>query len=156
MRKKRGNKPPSTPQKKEDSPQVVPPEILEKLQSIPPEILEKLPEETRLAIFQSVSFRGPLPPPALFAQYEKVLDGSSERILKMSEREQEQRHDWDNTFLDYQGKEIIRGQWLGFGLGALAILGGIYCAIINQPWVAAVLVGTALANILTAFMKKND
>lgn len=102
---------------------------------------------------QAASFSGPLPPPALYEQYEEVLPGSAERIMAMTEREQEQRHTWDNRVVEVQNGEISRGQWLGFVLGAGAIVGAVYCATIDQPWVATVMVGTSLAGIVTAFIK---
>lgn len=102
---------------------------------------------------EAVSFRGPLPPPALYRQYEEVLKGSANRIMRLTENEQIHRQTWESKALDYQGKEIERGQWLGFVLAALAIGGGVACTYLDQPWVGAVLVGTALTGILTAFIK---
>ena len=146
MNEKNKPKPHNTPENTEQEPEEPP-------QDIPPEILDKLPEKTKRAIIQAASFSGPLPPPALYAQYEEILPGSAERMMAGFEREQSQRHDWDNKLLDYQAKEISRGQWMAFGLGALAILGAIFCAYIGQPWVAGVLVGTSLVGIVTTFIK---
>ncbi len=73
--------------------------------------------------------------------------------MRLAENEQIHRQTWENKALDYQGKEIERGQRLGFVLAALAIVGGVACVYLDQPWVAAVLVGTALTGILTAFIK---
>jgi uncharacterized membrane protein len=122
-------------------------------QAIPPEVLEKLPEGTRTANIQAASFSGPLPPPALFGEYDNVLPGSAERILRMTEREQEQRHGWDNRAITIQGGEIKRGQWLGFFLGALLVAGAVYCASIGEQWVAIAMAGTSLVSIVTAFIK---
>ena len=147
-------KPPGAPEKTgRKSPgtaQRIPSEVL---QELTPEILEKLPEQTKIAVIEARSFKGPLPPPSLFRQYDETLPGSAERIMQLSEKEQSHRHQWDNKALEYEGKEVIYGQWFGFILGILGISGGIFCAYIDQPWVAAVLVGTSLAGIVTAFIK---
>lgn len=119
---------------------------------IPSKILESLPEETRTAIVQAEAFVGPLPPPVLYRQYEETLQGSADRILRLTEREQNGRQKWEMKILESYALEMRRGQFLGFFLGALAIIGGVYCAQIDQPWVAAILVGTALTGILTAFI----
>lgn len=56
-------------------------------------------EDVRLALLQSVSFRGPLPPPALYEHYEEVLSGSADRILRMAEKEQDHRISWEQSEL---------------------------------------------------------
>ena len=50
------------------------------------EVLENLPEETKVAVIQSASFNGPLPPLSLFGKYDEILPGSANRILKITER----------------------------------------------------------------------
>src|SRR5690349_6225737 len=45
-------------------------------------------EVVRAIIAEAWRFAGPLPPPELFAEYDRVLPGSAERILAMAEREQ--------------------------------------------------------------------
>ena len=117
------------------------------------EVLENLPEETKVAVIQSASFNGPLPPPSLFGKYDEILPGSANRILKITEREQNQRHDWDNKALDFQNKEVSRGQYLGFILGIVAIGGSVACAYFGQTWVAIVIGSTSLAGIITAFIR---
>jgi hypothetical protein len=62
---------------------------------IPEEVLEGLPEDhipsAREAVGRFVSitegFSGPIPPPRLLGQYEKLLPGSADRILRMAETE---------------------------------------------------------------------
>lgn len=38
------------------------------------------------------SFSGPMPPPALFREYDQILPGAAERIMAMAEKEQQHRH----------------------------------------------------------------
>lgn len=120
---------------------------------IPPEILENLPDETKAAFFQAVSFQGALPSPGLYAQYEETLPGSAERIMRLSELEQEQRHSWDNRALNHQNAEIKRGQWMGFTLGILTLSGGVFCAYIGEAWIAAIMVSATLASIIQMLTK---
>lgn len=120
---------------------------------IPQEVLENLPEETRIAIFQSASFKGPLPPPSLFGKYEEILPGSANRILQLTEREQSQRHAWDNKALEFRNKEVSRGQLYGLGLGVAAIVGAVVCAYFGQTLVAIIIGGTSLAGIVAAFIR---
>lgn len=47
--------------------------------------------EPRLAILGE-HFNGPIPPPHLLQEYERILPGAAERIFKMAEQEQQHRH----------------------------------------------------------------
>lgn len=49
-------------------------------------------QENQTLIQTESRFSGPLPHPELFAQYNKVLPGTAERIVKMTESEQGHRH----------------------------------------------------------------
>ncbi len=117
------------------------------------ELLEALPEETMCADIKSTDVGGPLPPPEMFSLYEKTLTGASGRIMKLVEREQEHRHDWDNKNLKYQSNENSRGQMLGFLLGIVTIISGVYCAYIGQTLVAIMMGIIASGGIVTAFIK---
>lgn len=60
-------------------------------------ILERVPDELReelrgeIISFSAFSFSGPLPPAESFARYEEVLPGAADRIMRMAEKEQDNR-----------------------------------------------------------------
>lgn len=60
-------------------------------------ILEAVPKdkkkvvEAALTVMRSEIYSGPIPPPEAFEKYEKVLPGAADRIMKMTERQQEHR-----------------------------------------------------------------
>lgn len=55
---------------------------------------------------------GPLPPPNTLAEYEQIQSGFAERIVRMAEKEQKQRHLNNRTFV----RTFSRGQLFGFAL----------------------------------------
>ncbi|MGH8044915.1 MAG: DUF2335 domain-containing protein, partial [Stenotrophomonas sp.] len=57
------------------------------------QLLEQDPGLLRVAQVVQKSHSGPLPSPEDFADYERALVGSCERILKMAERQQEVAYD---------------------------------------------------------------
>lgn len=124
------------------------------LANISPEILENLPENTRIAFIQSASFQGPLPPPALYREYEEVKPGAVDRILAFSDKEQAHRHHWEIKAMEYSNKEVVRGQWMGFAISIVALGLAAYCASLGQKLVGGVVGGASIAGILTAFIKK--
>lgn len=54
-------------------------------------------DQSRRASLVHAQYSGPLPPPSLLADFEKVLPGSAERIFQYSEREQQHRHEMDRV-----------------------------------------------------------
>lgn len=65
-----------------------------------PEVLETLPENARIAVVEAAALSGPLPPPTMYGEYDNVLSGSAERILRMAEKEQDHRIEWENDALN--------------------------------------------------------
>ena len=66
-------------------------------------------EPERKAIIQMAAFAGPLPPPALLDEYGKIDGSFPERIVAMAEREQRQRHDWENIEQIRANRESVVG-----------------------------------------------
>lgn len=68
-------------------------------------VLESLPEDKRDVIMSAMyaieqkSYSGPLPAPEDFAEYEKILPGSTDRILKMAEKQVDHRISSDNKII---------------------------------------------------------
>lgn len=133
-----------TPAKAKISAKDISPEITE-------EFLEGVPDETRIAYIQAASFKGPLPPPALFGHYEEILVGSAERILKLAEKEQSHRHGWEKDVLNAQKANTKRGQWLGFLIGLAGLTSAVICALLDKPVVATVSVVVVIAGIIASY-----
>ena len=82
-------------------------------------VLESLPEDKRDVIMSAMyaieqkSYSGPLPAPEDFAEYEKILPGSTDRILKMAEKQVDHRISSDNKIIDNTYRQRGRGQILG-------------------------------------------
>jgi len=57
----------------------------------------------------SAHWSGPLPPPATLKQFDEVIPGGAERILRMAEAEQAHRHLTDITALKADSRAISRG-----------------------------------------------
>ena len=132
-----------TERARELSPQDKPLISQEGSDDIPEELLADLPEEIRVAfveIMRSQSFRGPLPPPEMLDEYEKVLPGAAERIFKMAETEQGHRVSWERKAL----KAVTRGQWFGFTIAIVAILISAGLAVEGYTTMAIVLAGGGL------------
>lgn len=124
-------------------------------QHVPPRI-------NGLAVAQVQRHEGPIPDPDTLARYESISPGFAERIMKMAELEQSQRHSNDATIIRNQHIQHKRDT-LSFRLGQLyAILsvGGVIllCAFLANIGcsVAAGSIGVAtIVGVVVAFHNRN-
>ena len=93
-------------------------------QDAPQDAVEAIPaspdEETPLEIHRVETYSGPLPTPADFENYNRVVPGAAERILGMAEREQQIRADNQAKILTNDTKRIHGATLLGVGLLVIA------------------------------------
>lgn len=97
-------------------------------------------------------FSGPLPPPKILEQYERVLPGSAERILKMAEKEQGHRHSVEKTETDGIFGLQRRGQLFGFLIAISAFLIGGILVYLGHDWVGGILMGATVVSLVTVFV----
>lgn len=119
----------------------------------PKEVLDKLPDNVRIALIESASFSGPLPPPSMFGEYDRVLSGSAERILRMAEKEQDHRTKWETKALAGEIRQEQYGQWFGLLIAVLCIVGVVYLATNGQTIVASILAGTSALGLARHFIQ---
>lgn len=108
------------------------------------------------------AYQGPIPPPAHLEQFEALIPGAAERIIKMAEQEADQRHyiekldaDINNRAMGKAFTEQRIGQICAFLLALMAISGSIYCAAIGATAIGCVLGGSSVMAVISAFLSKN-
>lgn len=112
-------------------------------------------------------FEGPLPHPELLKQYEEVVPGCAERIVKMAETEQASRLELSKS--DSRQKEKLidiakneseastqsfkRGQLIGLGITVLCVILAFCCAKMGMSgWIVAAFLGVPTASFISSFM----
>ena len=120
---------------------------------LPPKaVLDALPERVRTSVVEAASFEGPLPPPSMYREYDRVLPGSADRILAMAEREQAHRVSIEGTALKASANDSKLGQYFGFSLALVCIVGGIYLAIQGQTVAAVALIVASAIGLAGRFL----
>ncbi|MBI5885617.1 MAG: DUF2335 domain-containing protein [Deltaproteobacteria bacterium] len=97
-------------------------------------------------------FSGPLPPPKILEQYERVLLGSAERILKMAEKEQGHRHSIQKQEVDGVFGLQRWGQLFGFLIAMVAFIVGGILVYLGHDWVGGILMGGTVVSLVTVFV----
>jgi uncharacterized membrane protein len=106
---------------------------------------------------QAQQWTGPLPPPAALEQFERVIPGGAERILRMAEQEQAHRIGQENKGLAAEIDDSRRGQWLGGIVAFSAITGAAINSVFGGPWQASVaLVGVPILGAVQAFIRGRE
>lgn len=119
------------------------------------EIISRLPEGTSVEVIEMIRenlyFSGPLPPPAIFERYDRILPGAADRILKLAENEQSIRRGANRGLIINDGARI----WGSIFVSLALIASAVYCAFIGQPELAGVLGTTgAVGGIVRAFLNR--
>ena len=89
------------------------------------------------------SYRGVIPPPTAMEGYEKVCPGAADRILAMAENDLKHKHEIEtkeqdsivrcrDEVLNSEISNFRRGQYFGFVIIVIALIGGFYLVLNNQ------------------------
>lgn len=116
------------------------------------EVLDRLPPNVREVVLRAASFSGPLPPSQMYREYEDVVPGSGERILKMAEDQQAHRIQWERTAISEESRATTRGQWFGFIVALACIGSAVYLAVSGEAWVAGILGGVGGIGLVGHFV----
>ncbi len=120
---------------------------------LPPKaVLDALPEHVRVSVVEAASFSGPLPPPSMYGEYDRVLPGTADRILAMAEKEQAHRVSLEGAALHASAQDSKLGQYFGFGLALLCIGGGIYLAVQGHTIAAVALIVASATGLAGRFL----
>ena len=96
---------------------------------------------------------GPLPDPQSLGDFDAIIPYGAERIMRMSEKEQDHRIEFENARLNIMAGDTRRGHYLGLIISICAIIGAVYTASIGAHWTVSVaLVGVPILGIVRAIV----
>jgi uncharacterized membrane protein len=87
---------------------------------------EDTPRQSGALIRTEVLFSGPLPLPSILAQYERILPGAAERIIRMAEKSRDDQSVLRINDMKGQQRERLLGQVFGFLIAVAFLAGGVY------------------------------
>lgn len=91
---------------------------------------------------------GILPRPEDFAKFGEVVPDAPERLLRMAELEQQHRISIEAKIIPENQKAGSRGQWLGAGISALALILAAWSSYLGSPWQLSIaLVGVPVLSV---------
>jgi uncharacterized membrane protein len=105
-----------------------------------------------MQIQQTRIWQGQIPPPEAMAQFEQILPGSFDRILKMAEKQQEGQIQNINQAQRLAGNDVQRGHYLGFALSALAIVSASWFVHEHAQVIAGLCLGVPVLAVAKALI----
>lgn len=94
-------------------------------------------------VIREIQFSGPIPPPNIINEYEKILPGSADRILAMAEKQSKHRQTMEKMMIQAESRDSLLGILFGFLLGIGCVVAAIVMSIV-YPSSAGVISGAVL------------
>lgn len=110
------------------------------------------PQQNPVAVLQQVSFSGPLPPPSILRQYDEVVPGAAERIIKMAEDQSKHRQELENAVIKSDISNSKSGLLFGFVIGMSGVIGSVVLVMTDHELTGSVLGATTLLGLVGTFV----
>ncbi len=106
----------------------------------------------REVIIQTLSFSGPIPPPAVLREYNEILPGAAERILRSAEIQSTHRQELEKIIVTGDDKRATRGQIFA-GCISLVILSFSFILILfDKVLVGSIFGGGTILTLIGFFI----
>ena len=101
-------------------------------------------------------FKGPLPPPEVLGNYEKILPGAAERILSMAEKQSNHRQSMEKRIIYSETFQAKLGMVFAFLIVIVALTAGLLLTLNNRPVGGLVSLIAAVGVIVSTFILRRN
>lgn len=116
--------------------------------------VESMPNEQRQILFEKMEiYQGDLPHPDILEGYNRLYPDAAQKIINNGINESEHRREMEKKYLDGQISDRKLGQWLGFIVAMVVIIGGICLIIEDHQLTGTILSGVSVIGLIGAFNK---
>jgi uncharacterized membrane protein len=116
-----------------------------------PESTKRLSRVTETHIEQQI-YKGPLPSPSLLKEFDSVVPGCAERIIRMAEEQSNHRQFLEKTVIVGDSKRANHGLWVGGAIAVLFLVGAVFLIHEGHDWAGVALGSVDLVGIVGAFI----
>lgn len=121
-------------------------------------IKERVSREVTVA-FQheiSASYQGPLPPPEMLGEFERVVPGLGRQIAEMAAKEQSHRHSWERRALLNDVFMQSGALALGSILAGVAIVGAIFLGMSDRTIPMGILLSLPVLQMVRSIVGRDQ
>ena len=101
---------------------------------------------------RTATWSGPLPPPPVLKQYDDLVPGAAERMVRITESQAEHRIRMESAVILGDARRSAAGLIFAFILSLLIISLGAYAVIWGNPWVGVAVIGINIAGLAGVFV----
>jgi len=101
---------------------------------------------------ESRFFSGPLPPPEVLEEFNRIVPGSARRIFDLVETQSRHRIDLERRVIDSDISRSRAGLWMGLVVSLAAICGGVYVAVTVSPTAGATIATASVVGLAGVFV----
>ena len=120
---------------------------------------QKMFQQQFLVKQETIAHVGPLPSPDQLAKYEAQHPGITERIIRLTESEQEHRHKSEQLLLEALSSDASshrkcerRGDWMAFTVCILCFALGVFFFLKDSTWLAGMCIGAPIVSAASNFI----
>ena len=99
-----------------------------------------------------LAYASPLPPARVLGAYEEVAPGSADRIIRVFEQQAIHRMAIERIRVERDARRADRGLIAGTVVALAVLMAAVFCAWINQPWLAGILGGLDIVTLAGIFI----
>ncbi len=100
----------------------------------------------------SQSYSGPIPPPQILEEFERIIPGAAERILHMAEENGKHQREMERSALNMVADTTRRGQRYGLLIGLTAFITCIIALWLGSEETAMTIGGVTIIGLVTVFV----
>ena len=115
------------------------------------QVLDKVPENVReevVSVLVESYFAGPLPPPDFLREYENIIPGAADRILKLAEKEQDSRVKRISSVSFIEKLHTVGAIIVNIAIPVTLICGGGFFYAESQPITGGIVGGLSITPLL--------
>ncbi|MEO2039595.1 MAG: DUF2335 domain-containing protein [Martelella sp.] len=109
--------------------------------------------ERVVSVVASEKFSGPIAHPRHMREYENILPGSANRIIKMAEKEQAHNIETEAKIIDAQIRDQKRGMHYGLASLLFLVAAALVAGLLGNNTLAGMLLGVGVIGVVGAFIK---
>lgn len=116
------------------------------------EISNKHQNDDKRLVAITTQYSGPLPPPEILAQFEQIIPGAAERILRMAEEQSAHRRSLEAIVIKSDISRSKAGQLLGFIIAITGLLIAGLVSVFGNTVAGSIIGVSTLTSIVGVFM----